>query len=433
MEISQLNNLAVIRSADESTFSLRRNWLNYFWIFWTIAITGNPGLPMLLGSQEGMLTVTFVAMVLILLWRRDFQWPRWSAIPFAVFGLLLVIQCFSFQFFPYITIIGFFVRLSIGLMVWMLVPQLPYIFIRVMVFLTIMSFPFWIIGLTGLLTPLITRFALQSLGTEFGIPRLSLIMHTYVMAPNGLDKGNSGMLWEGGAFAGFLNLASIFLLLMRPEFSAKTYKKYLFILTAGAFSTMSTAGYVVLCLLLFLHSVRSEPMSRLTRFLKYRVSFLRIVIVGSILIVVGIIAWSNVPFLGDKIKEQYGLAIRREGERWYVTRFGSLILDLDYIKARPFTGWGLHSKTRWALHRGVEALEFTPGMGNGLSDFAACFGLIGFTTFACLTWLGLFRFSRRSTKLAWIALGLIFIMMNGEAFLDHPFFLCLMFSNLRKS
>jgi hypothetical protein len=429
MEILQLNNLAVTRPLGRSTFSLRRNWLNYFWIFWIMAITGNPGLPMLLGSQEGMLTVTFVAMVLILLWRRDFQWPRWSAIPFAVFGLLLVIQCFSFQFFPYITIIGFFVRLSIGLMVWMLVPQLPYIFIRVMVFLTIMSFPFWIIGLTGLLTPLITRFALHP-GVSLGY---SLIAHTYVMSPKGLAPMNCGMFWENGAFAGFLNLASIFLLLMRPEFSAKTYKKYLFILTAGALSTQSTAGYIVLCLLLFLHGVRSESMSRLTRFLKYRVSFLRIVIVGSILIVVGIIAWSNVPFLGDKIKEQYGLAIRREGERWYVTRFGSLILDLDYIKARPFTGWGLHSKTRWALHRGVEALKFTPGMGNGLSDFAAKFGLIGFTTFACLTWLGLFRFSRRSTKLAWIALGLIFIMMNGEAFLDHPFFLGLMFSNLRKS
>jgi len=435
MEILQLNNLAVARPLGRSTFSqILRNWLNYFWVFWAIAITSNPGLAVLFGREENLLTVTFFAMVLVLLSRGDLRWPRWSAIPFAVFGLMLAIQCFSFQFFPYITIIGFFIRLSIGLMVWMLVPRLPFIFVRLMIFLAIVSFPFWIIGLTGILNPLIIRLAVQNIPAGVG-SRISLIVHTYFMNPDGLlNKVNSGMFWENGAFAGYLNLASIFLLLLRHELSAKTYKKYLFLLSAGALSTMSTAGYIALCPLLFLHSLRGKGWSRVAGVLKHSVLPypVRVMLIGVIISAVGVIAWGDLPFLGEKIKDQYGTAIRRGEPGWYLTRFGSIFLDLEYIKVRPFTGWGLHDKTRWALH-GDYPFEMFAGRGNGLSDFIAKFGLIGLTTFACLTWLGLFRLSRWNAKLALIALGLILIMLNGEAFLNHPFFLSLMFSWPRKS
>jgi hypothetical protein len=435
MEITQINNLAIPRSLDRSTLSrVSGNWLNYFWVFWAIVISSNPGLPLLLGNQEGILTVTFTAMVLILLWRRDFQWPQWSAIPFVVFGLLLIMQSFSFQFFPYITIIGFFVRLSIGLMVWMLVPRLPYIFIRVMVFLAVLSFPFWIIGLTGLLNPLIIRFALHSESISIGTT-LSIIVQTYIMVPEGFLTSNSGMFWERGAFAGYLNLASMFLLLLRPEFSDKTYKRYLFILSAGVLSSMSTAGYLVLGILLFLHGIRSKPMLRLSGLFKYKASFSRVILVGAFLLTVGIIAWGKVPFLGEKVNQQYRITIRQGSggsEKWYLTRFGSAVFDWEYVKARPFTGWGLHDKTRYALHGGEARSELWSGMGNGLSDFVAKFGLIGLITFACLVWSGLFRLSRWDKKLAFIALGLIFIMLNGECFLNRPFFMSLMFSNLRK-
>ena len=71
-------------------------------------------------------------------------------------------------------------------------------------------------------------------------------------------------------------------------------------------------------------------------------------------------------------------------------------------------------------------------MGNGLTDFTAKFGFIGLLTFAGLTWLGLFRMSGKNSKLTIVALGIVLLMQNGENFLNHPFFLSLMFLSIQQ-
>ena len=426
MQVLQLHNPAVAQLVDGSSrFGVRRKQLDYFLVFWLLVISGNPGVSMLAGGIESILSVTFLGVGAILLVRRNLQWSRWAAVPFVVFGFLLLIQCLSFQVFPYITIIGFLIRLSIGLIIWMLVPQLPYIFIRIMVFLTVISFFFWISGLVGFLHPLIIRVALQNAEVEAVQPRLSLIIHTYVMTDNGLSFRNAGMFWEGGAFAGFLNLAICLLALQRDQFSAKTYRTYLFFLGAGVLSTLSTAGYIVLGANLLLHSLHSIGRYPNSAGSKRNMAILRIAIVTFFILTVGFYAWRNLPFLGEKIIDQYETARYQERSGWYLTRLGTMVLDWEYIKRRPLTGWGIRHDTRWALHGGGTTLEFR--MGNGLSDFTTRFGFIGLLTFAGLTWLGLFRMMRKNRGRAIIALGIILLMLNGENFLNYPFFLGLMF------
>ena len=426
MQVLQLNNPAVAQLVDGSSrFGVRRKRLDYFLVFWLLVISGNPGVSMLAGGIESILSVTFLGVGAILLVRRNLQWSRWAAVPFVVFGFLLLVQCLSFQVFPYLTIIGFLIRLSIGLIIWMLVPQLPYIFIRIMVFLTVISFFFWIGGLVGFLHPLIIRVALQNAEVEAVHSRLSLIVHTYVMTENGLSFGNAGMFWEGGAFAGFLNLAICLLALRRDQFSAKTYRTYLFFLGAGVLSTLSTAGYIVLGANLFLHSLRSIGRYPNSAGSKRNMALLRIAFVTFFILTVGFYAWHNLPFLGEKIMYQYETARYQERSGWYLTRLGTMVLDWEYIKRRPLTGWGIRHDTRWALHGGGTTLELR--MGNSLSDFTTRFGFIGLLTFAGLTWLGLFRMTRKNHGRAIIALGIILLMLNGENFLNYPFFLGLMF------
>lgn len=67
------------------------------------------------------------------------------------------------------------------------------------------------------------------------------------------------------------------------------------------------------------------------------------------------------------------------------------------------------------------------GQGNGLSGFAAKFGLLGLGTFLFLCWRTFYRLSGFSVYKASMALLVVVLVLNGEAFLNYPLFLGLMF------
>jgi hypothetical protein len=182
---------------------------------------------------------------------------------------------------------------------------------------------------------------------------------------------------------------------------------------------MSTTGYIAMALVLLM---QYDWQARDARTMCNRILF-GIYVILPILIIGSYLAYAKLPFLGNKIESQIHALQRRQG-RWHRGRFGSLVFDWEYVKRRPLTGWGLHSRTRYALHPQMVDSE---GMGNGFSDFIAKFGLLGFITWLLATMRGFQRLMMgRPVQLLMIGLILL-LLLQGERFLAYPLFLGLAF------
>jgi len=336
-----------------------------------------------------------------------------------LFAGILCIQCISFRFYPVVTIAGFIIRLFIGYTVVVLVDDFPRVYLRVMYTLAILSFIFYfpyvflhVVGVSVEST--LSSFA--SLLNTMSFTRRPLLLHTF---DGHFSYRNFGMFWEPGAFQGYLNLGMIFLALVKHRLDPKLYRRYFWVFIIAILTTMSTTGYVTMVLVILMqYDWHAED----SRTMNYRILF-GVYIVLPLLAVGSWFAYSKLPFLGNKIETQLNALERRQG-RWHRGRFGSLIFDWEYIKEKPLTGWGLHSKTRYSLHPWMASSE---GMGNGFSDFTAKFGIAGF-----LIWLvAVLRSFQRlgpSSSLQICMIGMtLLLLLQGECFLAYPLFLGLAF------
>ncbi len=66
-------------------------------------------------------------------------------------------------------------------------------------------------------------------------------------------------------------------------------------------------------------------------------------------------------------------------------------------------------------------------MGNGMSDFTAKVGITGMLVF-----LGIYSIANRDARKSACVLLVLMIVLQGEAFLNYPFFLSLMFLQSQK-
>jgi hypothetical protein len=130
----------------------------------------------------------------------------------------------------------------------------------------------------------------------------------------------------------------------------------------------------------------------------------------------------KLDFVGQKIKDQYYRVVYRE-QGWESTRFGSLIYNLEYIKKRPFFGFGIHQKTRFLLSSGVAPRV----MVNSLADFTARFGLFGLiTTLSCI-FVGVYNLTKGDWKRCFLFILLVMLVLFAWNLLIHSLFLGLMF------
>jgi hypothetical protein len=216
---------------------------------------------------------------------------------------------------------------------------------------------------------------------------------------------NSGMFWEPGAFAGYLIIGLIFVIWQNKAFRISGYKKETLLIVVGILTSMSTTGYVVFGILISMYAIKSFKWGK----------------VVALPVIALIIFWgyNNLPFMQKKIMGQYTSAMQIEAGDVSNTRFGALLMDWQYITARPFVGNGLHRKTRYRFHPG---LIQSPGFGNGMTDFIADWGFLLF-----LWWCYcIYRVALKRTKSFFIScstLFLIILVLQGEQFLNFPTFL----------
>jgi hypothetical protein len=262
---------------------------------------------------------------------------------------------------------------------------------------------------------------LMGTGKPWSVP---IFFHTFILAQ--LDR-NAGVFWEPGALAGYLTLALIFLWIIKRQISARDYWRYLIVLSAVLLSTISTTGYVAYPLVLVLHhGWRAKERGRLIGG-----ALLAVYVFLPLLIMVSMYVYRKAPFLQTKIEHQFYEAKAQENPGWHQARVGSLVFDWEYIRRRPLTGWGLHENTRYALH--PHFIGVPQGMGNGMSDFMADFGVTGMLVWVTAVYSGLFKLTKGNRVKSLFIIFILVLLLQGEAFLGFPLFLGLMFLGRRQT
>lgn len=217
---------------------------------------------------------------------------------------------------------------------------------------------------------------------------------------------NSGMFWEPGAFAGYLILAFLFMVSLNGRFQIGPFKTEFLWLFLGILTSLSTTGYIVFGLIAAVYFLTNYSFGK--------------IILAPLFVVLMVYAYSNLAFLQEKILGQYESA--SEMGRYDVsnTRFGALNMDLQYIKASPLWGNGLHFTTRFRFHPWINE---DIGHGNGMSNYIVIWGVPVFLIWI-LSCLGFFRNRMKSLKmLAFIPPIILLLLLQGEQFLNYPVFL----------
>lgn len=388
------------------------------WDFWlvllVVGLSGNQAFTAG-GRTEPMLALAALLLGALLLHRRQSLVTRPLHVVVLIFSAIFLLHAAYFYFLPVKTVAGFMVRLFIGCAVVRLVRDFPLTYVRVLSWTAVVSLLFYIPEQLGYFAGFDFKLLFAPLERLVGVPGDYNILIYNFDVPREIHR-NSAFFWEPGAFAGYLLLALVLLGLRRSALPTRLYRRHLLILSTALLTTLSTMGYVVLPVVLLLHL----PAARLSR--QDGVRLAAAMAVGlPLMLLVGYQGW-NLDFVKSKIEQQQEQTEERTGQ-WHKTRFGNLLFDWEYIRRKPLVGWGLHERTRFALHHG----QPITGLGNGLSATLARVGAVGFGTWLLLVTLGLWRAGGRSPGRAAIAVAAILLMLNSEAFLNFPLFWGLMF------
>jgi hypothetical protein len=399
-------------------------WIQYLIVILLVCFSGNqPFIGAAWGDERAtQLLIAFLLFlgVLYLTHRKSLLALSDVSVIF-LFLMILAVQALFFNFFPLVTIAGFIIRLFVGFASVRLVNNFPRIYINVMYIICIVSLCFYI-----------PEYLFYMVGRDFAslfTPAVYLVREVFLYCcdahilvynfevPKEVHR-NAGIFWESGAFAGYILLALIFLGLKKDSYEKRFYMTRLYVILITLLTTLSTMGYLVCSMVLMIHYRPGR------RTVAANLGWLFIIIMVSPLLVYGAIRIWNLDFMGQKINHQYETAVSQSGN-WQRTRFGSLLWDLKYIKRRPIFGWGLHPKTRYALD--PKDTFMSEGQGNGLTGFVHGFGFLGLGVFVSAAWKGLHILSGNNFFRSFLASAAILLMLNGEAFLNFPLFLGLMF------
>lgn len=396
-----------------------QSWREIALVTLVLVYSGNPAPGSILSMDMQLVTLALFFLLLLLKKTRQPITSEFTLVVI-IFAIILFEQCITFTFYPFTTISGFFIRLFIGYALLKVIKKFPIIFVQTMVLLSLLSFLFYIPYLLFSVAGVDVERIISSLSNLLGsssFSRRPLLLHTFL---GDFSPRNCGMFWEPGAFAGYLNLAMIFLAITKTKIEKSYYKRYFIILSLALGTTLSTTGYIIYPLVLLLH--RDWSSLTLRKSLE-RILLTTFIIIPTI-ILFAVLSYQNFDFIGNKIEKQIQ-TVEHSAHGWHKTRFGSLLLDVKYIKQRPLTGWGLHSQTRYYLHPWLA--KESQGMGNGFSDFTAKFGLIGMGAWLTGVFIGFKKFFAGKTLPSVLSCFIIILLLQGEAFLNYPFFLGMVF------
>lgn len=314
--------------------------------------------------------------------------------------IIFILQRFVLGFISVPAALNYVSKILFGYMIVKSINyRFPFVYVKVMYYLSLVSLFFFVIILITNYAPTLIKFDRYH----------SVIVYNHIVQNNELITRNSGMFWEPGAFQGYLNLVPLFFL-DKIEDLWKNNKKECIVILITILSTQSTTGYLVLFLILLYYFV----------FIKKNKNPYFIVFVLSLFIYVFI----NASFMKDKLFEQYEEAISLDIEGGQISwnRMGAALTNWHYIKKHPIIGNGFHEKTRWSDHFFIQS-DALRGFGNGFTGIIHTMG----SAFIIIYFILLYKnLSFRRMDKIWF-IFIIIILLQGEDYLMYPFFLSLPF------
>lgn len=385
----------------------KRKFLDYGLLYLLVAVSGMPffnGDILLIGLLGLLLLVFFI--------RREGVHPFYLFIFFS-FLIIVLLHAIRFNNFPYTTLIGLLIKISLGyFIVALLKDKFTSYYVNIICVLSVLSFLFFIplfvsTGFEGIFKSL----ALEAPFDKHGRGSL-VIYHLNLHRPGGIYR-NCGPFWEPAAFGGYLLVAFMFNLARTN--SIKEKKSLILLVTL--ISTFSTTVFVSLGIILFFFLFLNQG-------LLVKLTFVPIFAIGFY------VAFFQVDFLYEKIQSEIQQGDKqermREDKAVGHTRLSSGIADYKDFMQYPIIGRGLYDISFYNPYD-------DKARHNGLTNFIARFGLVGsliyfFSMFK--SFRNLVHFSDLNYWMRFVFFGIILLMGISEIFFEQPLFWGLIFLHL---
>lgn len=359
--------------------------------------------------QREILFLATLFLLIVFLNKKNIL-DRRTFLFYFIFSIITLVHYYKFGNSIIISTLGFFVTLTIGLLITKKISNFKDIYVKIIYYISLTSLFFY--------------FSYLIFGIKIGIELNYINTHNFLFNYNIGNHDsifrNSGMFWEPGAFAGYIALGLLFAL--RSFNSIKTFRKEIFILFFTLTTTFSTMGYATLSLLIFLYFVNLKKITISDQ--KLIPSLILFLIIISFYYII----FFHFDFLGSKIVSQYEQTLLRS-DNYESTRFGNFIYDLEFIKKNPF--FGLSANTEIRTIYDANAYDLIKTQGNSLSGFTVRFGIIGIITILVYFYLNAYC-ETKSKFISLIYLLIFMILLTGEKFLNFPLIFILIFMNNKK-
>lgn len=227
---------------------------------------------------------------------------------------------------------------------------------------------------------------------------------------------NSGPFWEPGAFAGYLTLAFMFILIMNQ----KKFKRKGIVILIVILTTLSTTA--ILALFIFSFFIFYKRIKN--------VLFRNVVI--AFVVGIGYYAYFQLDFLGAKIESQIERA--NSGADLYLEdtntqRFLNILRDMNDFKGHELVGRGSHPITRYEYQMEGRQIRTV-----GLTDILVRMGAVFFALMMFLLYrsiCSLVDFYNTETKLMCFATFIsVLVLLMSETYFQFPIFWSLLFLQL---
>lgn len=246
------------------------------------------------------------------------------------------------------------------------------LYVRVMVFLAIIAFPFYIYqlidpySLFSLLKPIESFFGLAKFaGGEFastGDKYVNVIFYTVNTIYPDIFHRSLGFAFEPGFYSIFIALAIFFNIVISKNF----FNKQGIILIIALITTFSTTGFIAFFIILIYYLITGSK-SRKTKYLL------------PLLISLIVLVFINTSFLFEKIYESFTGLGQREltqigyNERFTAGRFLGFRVGIYNFTLNPLIGFGDYSDGEYFK----KTFNSNVGIINGIANYLATLGSFG--------------------------------------------------------
>ena len=284
-------------------------------------------------------------------------------------------------------------------------------YVNIMCFLGVCSVILWALAQMGGVL-----FAKNLVAVNGKAYRLNLLYvyrtHESVSGLNAINKRNQGMFWEPGAYQGYLNLALMFELFSNEKIqNPKGYRTKLLVLIVTILSTQSTAGYMVLTLIIMTFYFSKVYNGKIT---------LKIVLI-TMAILTGVVALMSSSVVQNKFMED------NSGYDSYLERLNDNLGGIKAALVSPIIGLGFNSERydRVLLSYGITANS------SSILMILQQFGLVAGTAILVRMGIGLWKMIRVRGFALVLYAGIFILMMSMEAFVSKPVFMLFFFDFIR--